>query len=103
MRCSSRALGKVQGTGETFIAEIRVRLSMDLLRVGTCMAVLLCLQGCASLCGNNGTREGVWGVTLRCQTSERPASMLATASRRARASYLQVFQHERVPRHTHAR
>ena len=84
-------------------AEIRARLSMDLLRVGICITVLLCLQGCASLCGNNSTREGVWGVTLRCQTSESPASMLATASGRARASYLQVFQQERVPRHTHAK
>ncbi len=48
-------------------------LSMDLHRLGVCVAVLLCLQGCASLCGGNGTREGVFGITLRCQTADGAA------------------------------
>ena len=49
-------------------------LSMDLHRLGVCMAVLLCLQGCASLCGGNSTREGVFGITLRCQTADGAAN-----------------------------
>lgn len=63
---------------------------MNAFRLAVWIMVLAFSQGCANLCGDNSTREGVWGITLRCQTATRTANVLSVKSGRERKHYAQI-------------
>lgn len=47
---------------------MRAHLRARALALASAIIAFFALHGCASLCGDTGTRQGVFGLTLRCQS-----------------------------------